>query len=89
MFIIGIAGGTGSGKTTVVKKIVDDEGRIIKEFFPKKERIISREVSSHAKNILEKVVKYGTGRRAQIKGIKVAGENRNSSKDRSCNFKIF
>lgn len=65
----------------VVKYIKDNQGELIKEFNPKIiDRIMSKDTALRVKNILKGVVENGTGKRAQIKGIHVAGKTGTAQK---------
>jgi len=59
----------------VVKYIKDSHGEVIKSFEPKVvDRVISPDTSRRVREILSNVVEEGTGKRARIKGMKVAGK---------------
>ncbi|MCK5178032.1 MAG: hypothetical protein KAR32_00750, partial [Candidatus Omnitrophica bacterium] len=59
----------------VVKYVEDNQGQRIKSFEPKiVDRAISPDTARRVKEILKGVVETGTGKRAQIKGVKVAGK---------------
>lgn len=59
----------------VVKYVKDNQGQRIKSFEPQiVDRAISPDTSRRITEILRGVVDSGTGRRAQIKGVKVAGK---------------
>ena len=62
-------------KPFVVKQILDPGGQVIKEFRPEVIRqVISPQTARYMTRILEGVVKQGTGRYAQIKGVRIAGK---------------
>jgi len=59
----------------VVKYVKDSQDQIIKSFEPQViDRVISPGTANRVREILKGVVEEGTGRRAQIKGVKVAGK---------------
>jgi cell division protein FtsI/penicillin-binding protein 2 len=59
----------------VVKYVRDDKDQIIKQFDPKViDRVISSDTAHRMSEILKGVVESGTGKKAQIKGIEVAGK---------------
>jgi len=59
----------------VVKYIKDNKGQIIKSFEPKiLGQVISEETAKRVQDILMGVVDNGTGKRARIKGVMVAGK---------------
>ena len=59
----------------VVKYVKDNKGEIIKSFEPKiMDRVVDPETARRVTEILKTVVESGTGRRAQIEGMAVAGK---------------
>jgi len=59
----------------VVKYIRDNQGQIIKSFEPEiVDRVISPDTAERVNKILQGVVAQGTGKRARIDGVKVAGK---------------
>ena len=59
----------------VVKYVKDSQEQIIKSFEPQVvDRVVSANTANRVKEILKSVVEEGTGRRAQIKGMTVAGK---------------
>ena len=59
----------------VVKYVKDNHGQHIKSFEPQiVDRAVSSDTARRVKEILKGVVETGTGKRAQIKGVEVAGK---------------
>lgn len=59
----------------VVKYVKDNQDQEIRSFQPKvHDRVISEQTAQRIKEILKSVVESGTGRRAQIEGVAVAGK---------------
>ncbi len=70
-----IANGGKLMKPRLVKEITDSEGNVVQEFKPQEVRnVISKQTSDTLKDILEGVVRDGTGGNAYIKGYRVAGK---------------
>ncbi|MDP8265996.1 MAG: penicillin-binding transpeptidase domain-containing protein [Candidatus Aceula meridiana] len=68
-------------KPYVVKYVKDRKGEIINEFYPKPvAQVISEETAKRLTDILVGVVESGTGRRARIKNVKVAGKTGTAQK---------
>ena len=62
-------------KPYVVKYVKDNHDQIIKSFEPEVvDRVISIDTARRVKDILVGVTEYGTAKRANIKGVKVAGK---------------
>ncbi len=62
-------------KPHLVKEILDSRGEIIEEFEPKKvRRVISENTSKTVADMMTGVVEKGTGKRARVKGLKIAGK---------------
>jgi len=65
----------------VVKYIKDNHNELIKSFHPRVvDRVISKSTSDRMKIILTAVVDSGTGKRARIKGVHVAGKTGTAQK---------
>jgi len=65
----------------IVNAIVGSDGRVLRSYEARQERrVISRETASALTDILVKVVKSGTGRRAAISGYDVAGKTGTAQK---------
>lgn len=79
--ICAIANGGELVKPYIVKQIVDADGKVIKE--GKKEvirNVITEDVASQMRGMMEKVVSEGGGKRAAIKGYKIAGKTGTAEK---------
>ena len=65
----------------VIDRIHDDKGVVIKKTYPLlKRKIIDYDVAHTMRTILTRVVEEGTGRRARIEGIQVAGKTGTAQK---------
>ncbi len=69
-----IANGGFKIKPYLVEKIVSPEGTVLYKACKKKERILKQSTAQAVKEILEKVVEQGTGKRARISGFRIAGK---------------
>jgi cell division protein FtsI (penicillin-binding protein 3) len=68
-------------KPRTLLRVIDWQGRTVKENFPEPLRVVMRpETADQMKEILARVVEEGTGKRARIKGITVAGKTGTSQK---------
>ena len=68
-------------KPYVVKYITDSHDQLIKEFLPEiRDRVMSPSTAARAREILKGVVKNGTGKRAAIDGVEVAGKTGTAQK---------
>mgnify|MGYP004527366195 FL=1 len=62
-------------KPYVVSKVLDEEGNLVENREPTVVRqVISEETSRRARDILESVVKVGTGKNAYVAGYRIAGK---------------
>jgi len=68
-------------KPFVLKYVNDNRGELIRSFRPEPlDRVISMDTARRLRSILQGVVEEGTGKRAQVKGIAVAGKTGTSQK---------
>ena len=68
-------------KPYIVKEIRDDHDQVIESFKPQEvDRVISVETSRRVKSILQGVVENGTGKKAIINGVTVAGKTGTAQK---------
>ena len=58
----------------VIRKIVDADGTVVAQWKEKKQRVTTKSVTDEMTAMLLGVVKYGTGKGAQIPGREVAGK---------------
>lgn len=59
-------------------KVVNGEGKIVKEFSCKEEQVLSEATSSTMRELLESVVSEGTGKNAFIEGYEIGGKTATS-----------
>lgn len=65
----------------VVKKVIDSGGNVIHETKPEaKRQVISKKTSETMRDLMEGVVKEGTGKNAYVAGYRVAGKTGTSEK---------
>lgn len=73
-------------KPHVVKEMTDNENNVVKKFEYAPKRVLNEDISNRLRNILESVVRNGTGHNAYILGYKVAGKTGTSEKyDKTAN----
>jgi peptidoglycan glycosyltransferase len=58
----------------ILKEVITKEGKVIYSFTPKYKKIFSSRVTEKTRFCMEEVVKKGTGRRAFLRGVQVAGK---------------
>ena len=81
MAMAAIANGGKLMRPFVIKSVKDQQGVVIKENSPTMIRqVISPEVASKVKHVLERVVEEGTGTEAAIAGFRAAGKTGTSQK---------
>ena len=79
--ICAIANGGNLVRPYVVKKVTGPDGKVIKENKSQVDRqVITPEVASQMRAMMEKVVSEGGGKSAQIKGYKIAGKTGTAEK---------
>ena len=79
--ICAIANGGNLVRPYVVKKVTGPDGKVIKENKTQVDRqVITPEVASQMRAMMEKVVSEGGGKSAQIKGYKIAGKTGTAEK---------
>ena len=68
-------------KPHIVKQIKDQNGNIVKNFEPQFVRqVTSKQTDDTLRNILESVVREGTGKNSYVKGYRIAGKTGTSEK---------
>ncbi len=72
-----------------VLEVVDRQGRVIWRTKPQRRVVMSRSTAAVVTNMLEAVVKEGTGRRAQVLGKSVAGKTGTSNEYKDALFVGF
>ena len=71
-------------KPFIVSKIVNTEGEVISSSIVENlARVMSKDVADKIENLMEQSVKYGTGRRALIPGVRVAGKTGTAQNEKS------
>lgn len=65
----------------IIKALIDDKGNVLQKFEPQiVRRVISKEVAETLKDMLSKVVEYGTGTLAKVNGYRVCGKTGTAQK---------
>ena len=59
-------------------RVVNKEGKVVKEFSYKEEQVLSKETSATMQELLESVVSEGTGKNAFIEGYEIGGKTATS-----------
>jgi penicillin-binding protein 1A len=72
-----------------ISKITDAQGHVLEEHFPQAKRVIKPEVAYIMTNLLENVVKRGTGRRVRALGRPAAGKTGTTNDFRDAWFMGF
>ncbi len=75
-----IANGGYRVRPSVVDRIIDDGGKIIRASIPERTRIMSPKTAAILRNILEGVIFRGTGQRASLVGYRAAGKTGTAQK---------
>jgi cell division protein FtsI/penicillin-binding protein 2 len=76
-----IANGGNLVKPMIVKGIIDKENRIVEKYEPQTVRkVIGAEAASRVRGLLRYVVENGTGKSAEIPGLKIGGKTGTSQK---------
>ncbi|MCK8061322.1 MULTISPECIES: penicillin-binding transpeptidase domain-containing protein [unclassified Fusibacter] len=67
---------------SIIKRVLDDEGNVIKEFEPKIEgQVLSSKTAQQVLDMLTSVVVNGSGKRASVPGYNIAGKTGTSIKN--------
>lgn len=76
-----IANGGYLVKPRILRGILDDQGNEIKHFSTKIiRRVVSDKTADKLKNILEDVIRNGSGTKAQVEGVRIAGKTGTAQK---------
>ena len=76
-----IANGGNLMKPRLVKELIDNKGNIVESYPPvEKRRVLSKQTSDTMLELLEGVVKDGTGRKSYIPGFRVGGKTGTAQK---------
>lgn len=76
-------------KPTIVESIVDEEGKIIKEFKESEVRVFSETSAKLAKETMSKVIFEGSGYEAKIEGVNMGGKTGTSTGNNGTNHGWF
>ncbi len=75
-----IANGGYRIRPTIVDRVIDEKGDLVRMTVPKKERIMRPETAAAIRNAFEGVVLRGTGRLAALEGYRAAGKTGTAQK---------
>jgi len=65
----------------VIKELIDEDGKVLWSYQPRViRRVITEDVAKQVKDMLLKVVEYGTGKLAQVQGYNVCGKTGTAQK---------
>ncbi len=64
----------------IIKEIADKEGKVLREFYPKEQRVSEEGQNFLVLDMMRNVVENGTGRNARVPGIEIAGKTGTTNK---------